>query len=100
VGVNLDWWKHPGHAVNYSRSIRTFLAEEPVTEDRHSYPCLYAGPKTFACNCGQETLFGPSHLWWCFCCEKPRAREPQGLCDLCKAHEYDPGYIQEMLHDA
>jgi hypothetical protein len=65
----------------------------------HKPSCVYIGNHDYSCSCQPPTIFGPTDTWHCECCERPRATERYGLCDLCDEHQYSQARA-EADHDA
>lgn len=71
---------------------------EPVTASwaqGHKKHCAYRNNSDFPCVCHPPTLFHESmKLWYCDCCERPRAILRYGLCEMCSEHQYsDPRHV-------
>lgn len=64
----------------------------------HLKRCPYRGTHHFACTCQPPTFRGEVLLWHCDCCGFPLASVQYGLCDLCKAHEYDQPDLVKLDH--
>lgn len=73
----------------------------------HRDGCIYRGGPGFSCTCQPPTIYGKTHRYHCSCCELPRALRNEGLCEICKRHQYsdsrdvdeDHRYLLLTKHD-
>lgn len=75
---------------------------EPMDEvpPGHLPGCVYRGSHHFACTCQPPTVWGKTKLWYCDCCEEPRALIQYGVCEMCESHEYSDARQAELDHEA
>lgn len=66
----------------------------------HKNGCPYRGSHHFSCTCQPPSLFGTTKLWYCDCCERPRALTQYGLCEICEGHQYSSGHVADAEHEA
>lgn len=75
---------------------------EPMDEvpPGHLPGCVYRRSHHFACTCQPPTIWGKTKLWYCDCCEEPRALIQYGVCEMCEPHEYSDARQAELDHEA